>query len=112
MPDIVLFPSRAEFDANPVPYEELAGELTASGYEVELRPPTPKRGVEHAAADLIVQIGEFAKDHVDEVIVGLIVAKLSGLRLPRKERTPPRRVAILGPDGNPVKEFELQDDDG
>lgn len=113
MADVVLVPARGEFEGLEAEYNALARELEARGFEVELRQPRPRRGIEHSAVDLLVQVGEFALERVDEVVVGLIVAKLSGLRRRRKqEPVAPRRVAILGPDGKPLKEFELPDDDG
>jgi hypothetical protein len=113
MADVVLVPTRGEFDGLEAEYDALARELEAHGFEVELRRPGPRRGIEHTAVDLLVQVGEFALERIDEVLVGLIVAKLSGLHWRRKqEAVAPRRVAILGPDGKPLKEFELPDDDG
>jgi hypothetical protein len=108
MADILLAPTRDEIDEHEAKYADLANDLRAKGFGVEIRTPTAKRSLEHAA-DLIIQVSEFARNHVDEVVIGVITAKLANLKR-RPKRRSRRTVAIYGPDGKLLREVQLPDE--
>jgi hypothetical protein len=106
MADVLLAPTREELGDYEASYADLTDDLRSRGFDIEVLAPTPKRGLEQTAADLVVQLGEFAAGHLDDVIVGVITAKLAGLKRRPKHRA--RRTALIyGPDGKLLKEVEL-----
>jgi Asp-tRNA(Asn)/Glu-tRNA(Gln) amidotransferase A subunit family amidase len=107
-PLIVLEPARWEQRSDEIraAYDALAEDIAQLGFEVEIEVPEVieyrNRTANELAplADLVVYVKDAVEDHVLDLVVGAILARVGASvrsKWPRK-----REVAILAPDGETV----------
>ena len=112
---VVVSPARSEYARHRDLYPALLAELEKCGFEATLDAPAKQRGgVEFASADVVIYVGEV----LGAVALGILANAIwEGLKAAAKHRSARstldpedsgrRRAAILGPDGEVLKEVVL-----
>jgi hypothetical protein len=116
---VVVSPTRLEYERHRDLYPALVAELEKRGFEATLdEPPTQRGGFEFASAEVVVYVGE----GLGAVALGVLANAIwDGLKAAAKRRgghstldpedSGQRRAAILGPDGEVLKEVVLDDNE-
>jgi hypothetical protein len=104
-------------------YEALGRELIERGFEVEIVVPAPyeERGTElyhlmflMATPDLVIHVAEHVADHAIDIIETAVLANLIGKIKIGPKHGMRRKVVIVGPRGEPLREVYVpvgEDDD-
>lgn len=106
MPSVEIRPTVREYGVNQTAYENFLVELRAHEIDARIEQPSERRsgGIEHAAAVAI-----YVFEHADNLaaVVGAVVLALNKLKKPRSESRPRRRATIYGPNGDALREIDL-----
>jgi hypothetical protein len=119
MTQVVVSPTRLEYERHRDLYPALLAELEQRGFEATLEEPTNQRGgIELASAEVVIYVGGVLSAVALDVLANAI---WDGLKAAAKRRgghstldpedSGQRRAAILGPDGEVLKEVVLDDDE-
>jgi hypothetical protein len=87
---------------------ELVRALESEGADVSTRAPVERRSVPDVPLDVVVQL----LDKVADAAIGAVVGAIAGSLLKRRKsgrRAATRRVVLLGPRGETLHEFDVED---
>jgi hypothetical protein len=83
--------------------------LVATGADVSSRAPVERRGMPDVPPDVVVYLLDKAADAAVGVVAAAIAGALAERRASRR-KAGTRRVVLLGPRGEELREFDVQDD--
>ena len=110
MPRVVIRPTVVEYGVNRDAYDELIAELQSQGVDARIdQPPEERSGsLQHSALDVAIYLFENA-DNI-AMITGAVALAMKKLRKkPRAGARAPRRAAIFGPNGEVLKQIDLDE---
>jgi|Tabmets5t2r1_1033131.scaffolds.fasta_scaffold06453_3 hypothetical protein len=97
---------RSRTGADDTETAELVATLTEHGFAPQVRARGEDTGyLAPFGQDLVLHLLEHGSEEMISALVGALTASLSRWR--RKSKEPPKRVVILGPNGDPLRVVEV-----